>query len=455
MNTSLPRTVALSTLMMLASQQLPAAEPSFEWVATVGGSGHDKTRCVATDSQGNVFMAGEFTGEAKAGEFTLKSAGQLDFFIVKVSPAGKILWAQRAGGSAIDRGYGVSADKAGNCYVTGHYQSTNCTFGTMAVAPAKDYDVFVAKYGPDGELKWVKTGGGAGYDYGHGIAVGSEGQVYVTGALVGDARFGATGITNEKGSHLFCAQFSPDGDLVWLKTTTGKASNSGHGVAVDGTGNCYAAGFTGGTGRVRDVALTNASGRDVFVAQFRPDGGLGWVFQGAGSTNAMAHEVASDASGNVWISGMFKGDMRLPDGTVARSMGENDMQLTCLNAKGQWLWTQTAGGPKTDYGLGVVSDGRGSVLLTGEFSETATIGGKSLTTRGATDIFVASWNSKGELQRLVQAGGDKGDNAYTIAADSKGDSFISGSFGGTAKFGVQTATSVGGNDAYVAKLRLR
>jgi hypothetical protein len=53
----------------------------------------------------------------------------------------------------------------------------------------------------------------------------------------------------------------------------------------------------------------------------------------------------------------------------------------------------------------------------------------------------------------MQAGGDRGDNAYTMACDPAGDLIIAGSFGGTAAFGKASVTSVGGNDLYAAKLR--
>jgi hypothetical protein len=68
---------------------------------------------------------------------------------------------------------------------------------------------------------------------------------------------------------------------------------------------------------------------------------------------------------------------------------------------------------------------------------------------------VAKFDRAGTLRWLTQGGGDKGDNAYTIVADARGNLYLSGNISGTAKFGPHTVTSAGGNDVYLAKLKAR
>lgn len=437
-----------------AAPALPEKTPDFEWAVQAGGKLHDKTRCLAVDARGNVFLTGEFAGTSQFGGHTLTSAGDMDFFIAKCDPNGKFLWAHSGGGSRTDRGYGVATDAAGNCYVTGHFQSTNATFSGVAVVNTGDYDIFVAKYDPDGKLLWVRTAGGKGYDYGHGIAVDTRGNALVTGAFVGEGAFGDVPITAAGGAHVFCARYDTDGKLLWAKTAEGKASNSGHGIAVDGAGNAYVGGSSGGPGTLGGLALTNAAGRDVLVAKFTPDGRVAWVSEGHGSTNALIHEITCDRAGNVWAAGMFKGVLKLADHTVT-SHGDNDLLITSFDPAGKRRWTRTGGGPRVDYGLGVATDGAGNSFLTGEFTDTAEIAGASVTSTGSTDIYVAKFDRAGSLRWLTQAGGDKGDNAYTLVADSQGNLYLSGSFSGTAKFGAHTITSAGGNDVYLAKLKAR
>ncbi len=446
--------VAVAGWVKLFGAELPESAPEFAWAISAGGKGHDKTRGLAVDGQGNVFLTGEFGGVSKFGDHLLLSAGELDCFIAKCSADGKILWARSAGGSGIDRGYGVATDRAGNCYVTGHYQSTNASFGGVPVPNAGDYDLFVAKYDPDGRLVWVRTGGGKGYDYGHGIAVAPDHGVFVTGALVGDGTMGESKVTAPGGSHVFCARYDEGGKLLWVTTALGNARGSGHGIAVDAAGNAYVGGMSGGSGTLGGLVLTNVAGRDVFVAKFTPAGKVSWVHEGFGSTNAMAHEITCDRAGNVWAAGMFKGHLQLGDRTVP-SHGDSDLLLTSFTPSGQRLWTQTGGGPRVDYGLGVTTDGAGNVFLTGEFTDKAVIAGTAIASRGSTDIYVAKFDRAGSLRWLAQAGGEKGDNAYTLVADAAGNLYLSGNISGPATFGPHAVTCAGGNDVYLAKLKVR
>lgn len=415
--------------------------PPFQFAVSFGGTKHDKVRCIDLDPQGNILLTGEFGGEASYGPHKIVSAGDLDFFVVKLDPQGRPLWAHSGGGTKVDRGYGVAADAEGNVYVTGHSQGADARFGGQTLADAGDYDVFVAKYSAAGDLLWVKTDGGPGYDYGHGIAVNRQGKVFVTGAIVGD-----------KVARMFCSCYDGAGGRLWQKSTEGKAHSSGHGVSVDPAGNAYVGGFSGGVGTLGTVALNNPNGQDLLIAKFSPAGDIGWVQQGHGSKNAMIHEISVDEDGYVWACGMFKSaPLLIADREVANS-GDSDPLLTCIDPSGKRLWTITGGGPKVDYGLGITTDHHGAGVLLGEFSETFEMLGQKLTSRGATDIYVAGIDRQGGLRWLAQAGGDKGDNSYTAAADAAGNVFFSGSITGTAAFGDQSVTAVGAQDVYVAKM---
>ena len=77
------------------------------WALRSGGEGNDKIRGISAAPDGGVFVTGELSGTADFGSHSLVSAGNLDFVVAKIGADGKVLWASRAGGDAIDRGYGV------------------------------------------------------------------------------------------------------------------------------------------------------------------------------------------------------------------------------------------------------------------------------------------------------------------------------------------------------------
>jgi hypothetical protein len=456
------RSSLFSFVAFSASQFLSLAgeleqPPQFEWATAGAGLKNEKTRAINVDREGNVYLAGEATDEVKFGGQSIKSAGGMDFFVAKLNPKGEFLWARMGGGSQVDRGYGVAPDGDGNCYVTGHYQSTDADFSGTKLPTRGDYDVFVAKYDRDGKLQWIKTAGGKGYDYGHGIAVDPNGDIVVTGAVVGEADFGDdVKIANDPGSHIFCAKYRRDGKLVWAKAATGKAGGSGHGVAVDGKGNIYIGGSSSGSGQFGDKPLVTPKGASAVVAKLSPAGDVLWITQQFGTPSCLFHEITCDQEGRVWASGMFKGQATLGSETVATT-GEKDADaLLChFDTDGKLLWSKAGQGAGIDYGLGISTDGKGNSYLTGEFSETFKLAGAELRSRGSTDVYVAKFDANGELRWIAHAGGDKGENAYTIVCDAKGNLFLGGSFTGTSNYDDATMTSAGGGDLYGAKLKAK
>src|SRR5204862_6501119 len=78
-------------------------------------------RSVAVDSDGQVLVAGQFSGQIDFGGGALTSAGgPYDIFVTKLSSAtGRHIWSQRFGGIGSDVANSVVADAAGNALLTG------------------------------------------------------------------------------------------------------------------------------------------------------------------------------------------------------------------------------------------------------------------------------------------------------------------------------------------------
>jgi hypothetical protein len=109
------------------------------------------------------------------------NGGMFDAFVAKVAADGTgLVYSGFLGGSNSDEGSSIAVDSAGNAYVTGKTGSTN--FAVNGSWPYRSYqggasDAFVAKVKADGTA-FIYSGflGGAGEDYGDGIAVDSVRQ---------------------------------------------------------------------------------------------------------------------------------------------------------------------------------------------------------------------------------------------------------------------------------------
>ncbi|MCB9069669.1 MAG: hypothetical protein H6629_17935 [Calditrichae bacterium] len=126
------------------------------------------------------------------------------------------LGARGVGGSDFDGGNGIALDEDGNSFVTGYFSLT-ATFGAgetneTTMSSAGSYDLFLAKYAPDGTLIWAKRNGGSDLDSGDGIKLDGDGNSYITGYFNTTATFGAgetneTALTSAGNSDIFVAKF--------------------------------------------------------------------------------------------------------------------------------------------------------------------------------------------------------------------------------------------------------
>ncbi len=154
----------------------------------------------------------------------------------------------------------MAVDSAGNAYVTGTTNSTN--FPTAnAFQPANGgtsvtQDAFVTKLNAAGTAFVYSTYlGGTGGEVGHGIAVDSAGNAYVTGGSGSNNTFptaNAIQCARAGGADVFVTKLNAAGNALAYSTYLGGSDSSttielGRCIAVDSAGNAYVTGGTNST----------------------------------------------------------------------------------------------------------------------------------------------------------------------------------------------------------------
>src|SRR5437773_8447358 len=104
------------------------------------------------------------------------------------------MWVRPAGGVGEDVGQSIAVDNLTNIYTAGYFQLT-LDFGVTNFTSQGPYDIFLTRHDPSGALLWAKQAGGPGNDFGNGVAVDDQGNLYVTGSFEGTASFGTTNVT--------------------------------------------------------------------------------------------------------------------------------------------------------------------------------------------------------------------------------------------------------------------
>ena len=300
-------------------------------------------------------------------------------------------------------------------------------------------------------FRWVVKEGGPANDYGNAIAVDSAGNAYVAGSFIGSATFGETSVTGQGGDDIFIAKYDNGGNLLWVRSAGGATNDAASAVAVDGGGNCYLTGFFQGTATFGNTNLVSAGGPDIFIAKYDSSGNFLWARQAGGSSDDRGYAIAVDSSANVYVAGAFNNTATF-DTTNLTSAGSFDIFVAKYNSAGQLLWARQAGGSLDDYGTAVAADSAGNCYLAGHFGSTlATFGTVTLTNRGGRDVFVAKYDVAGNLLWVRQGGGPDYDVATALAVDGAGNSYVAGYFYGTATFGSTQITSTGLSDIFATK----
>jgi hypothetical protein len=142
-----------------------------------------------------------------------------DAFVARYAPSGDLVWAKRIGGD--DGGQvateAIAALPDGSAFTTGAF-SFSITFGpgeaeeTTVVANGLNYDAFVARFDPAGNLVWVRQMGGSGDDWGTGLGVLADGTSLVGGFLRSDTALFDLGLgvrADLSGPGIFIAREAP------------------------------------------------------------------------------------------------------------------------------------------------------------------------------------------------------------------------------------------------------
>ena len=152
----------------------------------------------------------------------------------------------------------MAVDSSGNIYVTGYYDSNPTTIynsdgGTFGTLPNSGiYDVFITKYNTNGTAQWATRLGGTGSDYGYSMAVDSSGNIYVTGyydsnpTTIYNSDGGTFGtLTNSGSNDVFIVKYNTSGIAQWATRLGGTGNDIGNSVASDSSGNIYVTGYYG------------------------------------------------------------------------------------------------------------------------------------------------------------------------------------------------------------------
>ena len=364
------KTKLLSAILLLLAVTVKAQTPVFSWAKQI--SGEVFIGATTTDAAGNLYTTGTFVGtvdfDPGPGIDTVTEYGFGDMFITKMDSSGNLLWVKHIGGTSYDEGASIATDAAGNIYVAGFFSTDSVDF-----------------------------------DPGPGVFMMSAGE------------------------NSYVLKLDVNGDFVWAKQVTGIAENYAVSLTLDYQNNILVTGKFNGTADFDPNAGTNnmtSLSTDIYIWKLDNNGNFLWAKQIDALSGTQNYSIATDYTGNVFISGLLLGTTDFDPGTpvfnLTNSLITSAAFILKLNSSGDFAWAKKI--ENTDILLGntsILADSAGNTYIGGSFSGTVDFdpnaGIQNLTAMAGNNCFLLKLDSNADFLWVKQLANVKG-----IAADNSG-----------------------------------
>jgi enterochelin esterase-like enzyme len=256
-------------------------------------------------------------------------------------------------------------------------------------------DVLVQKLAADGGSQWVTPIASALNERMYGVVDGGDDAVITAGYQ----RIDHSGAQNDDG---LAVKLAADGSVLW-STSFGDpaAADRVYGVASDGDGGAFLAGYSSGV--VGSAA--SAGDKDIVITRVDAAGTVLWSSQFGSPGEDKAFAAAPAPDGGVYVGGTAGGAM-----PGSASAGGYDAWVAEYSADGERLWLQQFGTGETDQ-VSALAAGASGVVAAGFTG--GTLGEASA---GGNDAFVAAFTADGSSEWLTQTGTSGDDRAAALVA---------------------------------------
>ncbi|MCP6761469.1 MAG: SBBP repeat-containing protein [Fischerella sp. CENA71] len=400
----------------------PPPGPAQPNIQQLGTADVDITLSSATDTFGNLYVAGVTSGSLRG-----VNAGSNDAWVAKYDNSGNQKWIQQFGTSSADLATSIATDKEGNFYLAG------ITKGDLGGTNQgqENYDVWVGKYDSNGNQQWIQQFGTELIDASFDMTVDDNENVYLSGFTIRQQKQGLFFQPDVFADDAWITKYDSSGNQLLFKKFGTSMFDEAYGVDVSNDGSIYSTGWTMG-----DLGGKNAGLYDVWVAKNNNNGQLEWIRQFGTKDNEFPKAINTDGQGNVYMTGWTLGSFG------GKNAGSDDAWITKYDSNGNQLWIKQFGTYGDDASSSMKVDDNGNIFLVGYTDNN--LGGKNA---GSNDAWVAKYDSDGNQLWIQQFGTSKSDAATNITLDNVGNVYITGTTEGS--FG---GINTGSVDSWIAKL---
>lgn len=398
------------------------SDGSPSWIKSF--TGDDVTASgVKTCKDGNIYAWGTFTGDLSGEISTITCETGRGIYLFKFDNSGnvKLMKVFKGTGDAVGIG-GIDIDAEKNILLTGVFTGEINFSGTVLSCQGGNYDGFLVKIDPSGNVIWARQQACAGIVWSRALGTDAGNNIYLTGGfnnqslilddLVMRPDSFAVNETSYFYGSLTCytAKYDPYGKPIWIRRAgNGSYYDRGHAITVSETGNAYVAGimwnYYSKDNQIRfgDHMITGnfSSPYDLFIAKYSNSGQEQWAsLLQISEYSWPSYQLGLDEKENVYMAGEFKGKLAIEGSLVTySSIGSTDLFLVKYSAQGDFQWLKTIEvDQQTGYTnmSGLVVLGEDHVLTGGRLSQCTAKFDDKLVSSSGTSAFIAMAGVFGE-----------------------------------------------------------
>ena len=334
-----------------------SSENILEWQKHFGGSENDKALDIIQTLGGDFIVL----GSSESSDLDVSgNAGSKDFWLIKLSNNGMLLWEKSFGFLGEDYGTTLLETKDGGFLITGVLDVSASNGQGNAKSTIINHaggDYWVLKTNHLGALEWSRYFGGSFTEIPLGI-VETDNHNYI---IVGSSDSNDFNISNNKGSYDFwMTKIATDGSLLLEKTFGGSEIDEASAITATNDGNFIIVGNTRSADK--DVSKNNGAA-DIWILKVSKEGNLIWEKTIGGSSFDVAKAIYKTQDNGFLIAGSSRS---LDNGF--QNKGQNDALILKIDENGNLLWQKTFGGSEIDFLYDVVELNNKSIIAVGESS---------------------------------------------------------------------------------------
>lgn len=437
-------------LMGLNSWIVFSQAPDIAWQKLIGGSNNEIGSFVFISQDNNIFI-GSRSDSNTSGDKTQNARGGVDYWLVKTTSTGTVLWDITMGAGPLQFGTDNN-DIMDSVYETTDGKilaggSSNASIsGEKTEVSRGDYDYWILKLDDSGAILWDKTIGGNSFDALVDFFETNDGNYMAAGGTF-------SSISGEKtdpsrgGYDIWILKLDTIGNIIWQKTIGGSYGDTPDKIIQTADGGFMIAGTS--SSNISGEKTENSYGlRDYWVIKLDSNGTIQWQKTIGGSGDDFCETIIETNDGGYLVGGHT--DSNISGVKTENSRGGKDFWVIKLDVTGTIQWQKTLGGSSDDSLFAITQCLDSGYILTGS-TLSGISGDKTEAIKGDYDAWVVKLNETGTLQWQKDIGGVNIDGLNYVQQLADASFILGGGSRSSNSFDV-TETNHGQSDLWVVKL---